>query len=351
MTKFVINKTSFEMFDIFRAYGLAFLISGFENRVETHIHDMGNLFLIKVDGDIPKNADSKLFEEVGSSWPLVFKTFRKRKDLKVKPPIEEAERIVISEYDKILDIHRKYDFFPIFGKKVSEGRTFYQTMDVSAAKGYREEKRDTYHDGSQIEVDKYSWVLASIGAAWFGIWPQNLMRRDASFLMCMVPNPKKVLLMSHRDVQNALDKRLCIVSANTSLIHYSVKLAQFTCRKSDEIEYDSVVFNVMQKTGQQPKPSGGGRYTLDLLYNLAKTPEGFKALEKIDKFLLPIDPRIKGIRQDIALAVTDFLMRPSLDNLRRFESLYIRGMTNKKNKFFPWDKPQLEEMLRYVEIA
>lgn len=351
MTKFVINKTSFEMFDVFRAYGLAFLISGFENRVETDIQDMGNLFLIKVVGEIPKKADSKIFEEVGSSWQLVFKTFRKRKDLKVKPPIEEAEYIAISEYDKILDAHRKYDFFPIFGRKVSEGKTFYQTMDVSAAKGYREEKRDTYHEGSQIEVDKYSWVVASIGAAWFGIWPQNLMRRDASFLMCMVPNPKKVLLVSHRNVQKILDKRLCVISANTSLIHYSVKLAQLTYEKSDEIEYDSVVFNVMQKTGQQPKPGGGGRYNLDLLYKLAKSPEGFDALGKIDKFLLPIDPRVKGIRQDIALAITDFLMRPTLDNLRRFESLYIRGMTNKKNKLFLWDKPQLEEILKYVEIA
>jgi len=351
MTKFVINKTSFEMFDVFRAYGLAFLISGFENRVEVDIHDMGNLFLIKVEGEIPKKADPKLFEEIGSSWPLIFQTFKKRKDLKVKHPIEEAEYIVTSEYDKILDVHRKYEFVPVFGKKIGGGKTFYQTMDVSAAKGYREEKRDTYHEGSQIEVDKYSWVVASIGAAWFGVWPQNLMRRDANFLMCIVPNPKKVLLMSHRDVQNVLDKRLCVVSANTSLIHYSVKLAKLTWNKSDEIDYDSVVFNVMQKTGQQPKPGGGGRYTLDLLNNLARTQEGLEVLEKIDKFLLPNDPRIKGIRQDIALAVTDFLMRPSLDNLRRFESLYIRGMTNKKNRFFPWDKPQLKEMLKYVEIA
>lgn len=351
MTEFVVNKTSFEMFDVFRAYGLAFLISGFENRVETDIHDKGNLFLIKVKGDVPKKVDTKLFEEAGSSWSLVFQTFKKRKDLKVKHPIEEVEYIATYEYDKILDIHRKYDFVPVLGRNIKGGKTFYQTMDVSAAKGYREEKRDTYHDGSQIEVDKYSWVVAAIGAAWFGVWPQNLIRRDASFLMCIVPNPKKVLLMSHRDVQNTLDKRLCIVSANTSLIHYSVKLAQLTWRKSDEIDYDSVVFNVMQKTGQQPKPGGGGKYNLDLLYNLAKTTEGFKALDKIDKFLLPTDTRIKGIRQDIALAVTEFLMRPSLDNLRRFESLYIRGMTNKKNRFFPWDKPQLEEMLKYVEIT
>jgi len=347
--RFIINRTSFDMFDVFRAYGLAYLISGFEKDIETKIYDHGYVFVIEARSELPTKPDPKLFEETGSAWSIIFRTFKERKDLKALPPRKDAENIITKEYTHLLDLHRKYDFFPQIGKKVKDGRTLYQTMDISAAKGFREEKRDVYHDGSQIEVDRYSWATAVIGAAWSSVWPQNLMRKDVTFLICMVPNPKKVLLISHRDVQNRLDKRLCGISANTALIHYSLKLVQLVREKSDEVEYDNIIFNVMQKTRQQPKPGGGGKYSLDFLEKLAKKNAGLYALEKIDRHLLPTNPRVKGIHQNVALTLTDFLLRPNLENLRTFESLYIRGQIDKK--FYPWEKGQLEEILNHVEVA
>ena len=344
---FIINKTSFDMFDVFRAYGLAYLISGFEKNVETNIFYYNYAFIIEARGKLPTKPDPKLFEETDSAWSIIFRTFKERKDLKALHPRKDAENIVTQEFNHLLDLHKKFAFIPQMGKQVKDGRTLYQTLDVSAAKGYREEKRDVYHDGSQIEVDKYSWATAVIGAAWSSVWPLNLMRRDVAFLICMVPNPKKVLLISHHDVQNRLDRRLCGISANTALIHYALKLVQLVREKSDEVEYDSVIFNVMQKTGQQPKPGGGGKYNLDFLEKLAKTNAGFYASENIDKHLLPTNPRVKGIQQDVALALTDFLLRPSLENLRIFESLYVRGQIN--HKFPQWDKQQLEEILKNVE--
>jgi len=347
--RFIINKTSFDMFDVFRAYGLAYLISGFEKNVVTNIFDNDYAFIIESHGKLPTKLDPKLFEETGSSWSVIFRTFKARKDLKAPHPRKDAENVVTQEYNHLLDLHKKSDFIPQIGKKVKDGRTLYQTMDVSAAKGYREEKRDVYHEGSQIEVDKYSWATAVIGAAWSSVWPQNLMRKDVAFLICLVPNPKRALLISHRDVQNRLDKRLCGISANTALIHYALKLVQLVREKSDEVEYDSIIFNVMQKTGQQPKPGGGGKYGLDFLEKLARTNAGLYALENIDRHLLPTNPRVKGIQQDVALALTDFLLRPNLENLRTFESFYIRGQITKK--LYPWEKGQLEEILNHVEIA
>jgi len=346
---FIINKTSFDMFDVFRAYGLAYLISGFEKNVETNIYDNGYAFTVEAHGDLPTKPDPKLFEEIGSAWSIIFRTFKERKDLKMPHPRRDAEEIVTQNYNHLLDLHKNHDFIPQIGKKVKDGRTLYQTLDVSAAKGYREEKRDVYHEGSQIEVDKYSWATAVIGAAWSSVWPQNLMRRDATFLMCMVPNPKRVLLISHRDVQNRLNKQLCVISANTALMHYSVKLVQLIREKSDEIEYDDIIFNVMQKTGQQPKPGGGGKYSLSFLEKLVESSAGFYVLERIDKYFLPTSPRVKGIRQNVALALTDFLLHPTLENFRTFESLYIRGQIDKK--FYPWEKEQLEEILHHVEVA
>jgi len=347
--KLIINKTGFEMFDAFRAYGLAFLISGFENEPAVYIRDYEYAYVVDVHGDIPRAPDSKIFEETNNAWSLVFKTFKERKDLKVKPPREDAKHIAISDYKKIIDLHRRIDFVPEISNDVKDGRTLYQTMDVSAAKGYREEKRSVYHEGSQLKVDKYSWCVAAIGAAWFGFWPVNLMRKDTAFLLFMVPNPRNVLLISHRAVHEKVDKQLCIISTNTALAHYSIKLVKAIIPKAQEVYYDNVIYNVMQKTGQQPKPGGGGKFNLDFLEKIAQKRAGYEALETIDRYLLPVNPKIKGVRQDLALAISDFLLRPTLSNFKKFESLYIRGQV--KRELYAWVNDQLEELLAHVEVA
>ncbi|MEM2842191.1 MAG: hypothetical protein QW201_02700 [Thermoproteota archaeon] len=345
-----VNKTGFEMFDCFRAYGLAFLIGGLENYPVAYIRDSGPAYVIDVEGELPRYPNVEIFEKTESnSWSMVFQTFKERKDLKGKPPLEDVREIATQDYGKILNLHSRRDFVPEIGTKVKDGKTLYQTIDVSASKGYREEKRITYHEGSQLQVDKFSWCIAAIGAAWFGVWPRNLMRRDVSFSVCIAPNPEKVLLLTHRGIHQNVEKQLCPISANTAIIHYSIKLVKIAIVKSDEVNYNEVIFNVMQKTGQQPKPGGGGRYNLKFLTDLVKTPTGHKALDHIDKYLLPTNPNIKGIKQDVALALSDFLLHPTLNNFKRFESLYIRGELNKE--LYPWEKPQLEELLRYVEFA
>jgi|YelNatPaOPRAMG01_1025707.scaffolds.fasta_scaffold58206_2 hypothetical protein len=345
---FTLNKTGFEMFDCFRAYGLAFLIGGLENNAIIHIYDQGPAYIVDVEGNIPKSPDPKIFEITeGNAWSMVFQTFKERKDLKVKPPMEDVKDIAIQHYDKILDIHSRHDFIPNIGNTVKDGRTLYQSIDVSAAKGYREEKRSVYHEGSQLQVDKFSWCIASIGSAWFGVWPRNLMRRDINFSVCSIPNPKKVLLITHREIHERIEKQFCPISANTAIVHYSIKLVNAVFGKYDEADYDEVIFNVMQKTGQQPKPSGGGRYNLTLLKELTKTMTGQETLKIMDRYLLPVNPNVKGIRQDVALALSDFLLHPTLDNFRRFESLYIHGKISKE--LYSWEKSQLEELLKYVE--
>jgi len=340
--RFIVNKTSWEMFDVFRAFGLAFLLR--DEDTEIRIRDMGYSYWINVEGELPEKPSPLLFEET-DEWRHIFRTFRERKDSKKKHPRKEVEELIMKEYEQILEIHRKIDFLPKIGKNIEDGKTLYQTLDVSAAKGYREEKRSSYHEGTQLEVDKYSWAVSCIGAAWTSVW-----RESESFILCMVPNPSDVLLISHRTIQNDLDKRICAISANTALVHYSVRLTTLVAERqlSPNVKYDSVVFNTMQKTGQQPKPGGGGKYSLNFLESLAETPQGVLALKEIGK-KFPLSSRAKGIQQDIALALTDFLLRPTLENYRTFESLYVRSQINKKS--YQLEKQQLEEILRYVEIT
>ena len=340
--RFIVNKTSFEMFDVFRAYGLASIIS--DEDTTARIRDSGYAYWVDVTGDMPENPDPMLFEDA-EGWKRIFGTYRKRKDSQKQHPRDEVKELVTQNYSRILEVHRKPEFTPTIGRRVEDGRTLYQSLDVSAAKGYREEKKDVYHEGTQLEVDKYSWAIACIGAAWSGVW-----RWGESFILSLVPNPFDVLLISHRTIQNDLDTKVYTISANTALIHYSVRLAILVSerRLSHRVKYDSVIFNAMQKTGQQPKPGGGGKYSLNFLENLAKTSAGVFALKEIER-KFPLSSRVRGIKQNLALTLTDFLLHPTLENFRAFESLYIRGQIDKK--FYPWEKEQLEEILNYVEVA
>jgi len=346
--RFYINKTGLELFDVIRAYGLGITISGIRyEEPEVTIKDVGYAYVLEIEGEPLKEPDEELFVGDEIKWRQIFRTFKVRKDAKKKHPREDLEEIISQNFEKILEIHKRADFIPEIGKRVKEGRTLYQTLDVSAAKGFREEKRGaTYHEGSQLQVDKYTWAIAVLGAIHFVSW-----RESVDFMTILIPNPLDVYLLEHREIYNELEReRVCRISATTTLAHYSVKLAiQIAKRgKAPLVKYDSVIFNVMQKTGQQPKPFGGGKYSLDFLEKLAESPQGLEALEKLNH-LFPLSRQVKGIRQDIALATAEFLIRPSFENFRRWESLYIRGYINKKLPL--WDKSLLGEIIKNVEAT
>jgi len=343
---FYINKTGLELFDVIRAYGLGIMINGIRyEEPEVTIKDAGYAYVLEVEGKLPKEPDEELFTGDENKWRQIFRTFKVRKDAKKKHPREDLEEIVFQNFEKILEIHKGADFIPEIGKRVKEGRTLYQTLDVSAAKGFREEKRGTtYHEGSQLQVDKYSWAIAVLGAIHFVSW-----RESADFMTILIPSPLDIYLLEHREVYDELEKEgVCRISATTTLAHYSIKLAIQVAKRGRAplVKYDSVIFNVMQKTGQQPKPGGGGKYSLDFLEKLAKSSQGLEALEKLNH-LFPISRQVKGIRQDVALATAEFLIRPSFENFRRWESLYIRGYINEKLPL--WDKSLLEEIIKNVE--
>lgn len=343
--RFIINKTSFEMFDVFRAFGLASILNNVQTNEDTEvrIRDMHYFYQIDVKGEIPENSDPMLFEDT-EGWNRIFGTFRERKDSKKQHPRNDVRELVTRDYKKIINFHLEPDFMPKIGRQVEDGRTLYQSLDVSASKGYREGKRDVYHEGSQLEVDKYSWAIACIGAVWTGVW-----RYSDSFILSLVPNPADVLLNSHRMIQKDLDTRVCAISTNTALTHYSVRLAILISERqlSHQVKYDSVIFNIMKKTGQQPKPGGGGQYKLAFLEELANSPSGVFAMREIER-KFPTSQHVKGIKQNLALVLADFLLSPNLANFRTFESLYIRGQIDKK--FYPWEKEQLGEILKHVEI-
>jgi hypothetical protein len=349
MESFFVNKTGADMFDAFRAYGLGFLLQGIgrEEDLEITIRDMNYAFVLNLKGDIPNSPDEQSFTTVEDSWRRVFSTYRVRRDSKKPHPKQEVRRILTEEFDKILDIYRAVKHLPKIGGSVKGGKTLYQSLDLSAAKGFREQKLgSTYHDGTQIKVDPISWALACFGAAFVGSWQSG-----KDFIVSLVPNPNKVTVESHRQIREDLKtEKICNLSANVALAHYSVKLSEMVARMKSGygfINYNSVIFNVMRKTGQQAKPSGGGKYGLTFLNKVVNEDFGVETLQRINKlFRMGF---VKGIKQDIAFAFADFLIHPNLETFRRCEDLYIRGCI--KENLALWGRAEMEAILKHAEAV
>ncbi|MBS7630100.1 hypothetical protein KEJ47_00760 [Candidatus Bathyarchaeota archaeon] len=345
--KLFLNKTGLELFDIFRAFGLGFAIRGISYEdIEVVITDINYAYILDIEGEILNAPDPQLFIEAEPEWKNVFSTFRDRKDAKSRPPKEDVENIIKNEFENIISLHRDIAFIPNIGKNVKEGKTLYQSLDISGAKGFREEKKgNVYHEGTQVKVDKYSWAIGCLGAAITGTW-----REGNDFKITIVPNPYNISIGSHRQILEEMgQEKLCNISFSTTLAHFAVRLAEkIALRKySYDMTYDSVVFNLEKKTSQQNKPGGGGKLGLGFLSALIDEDFGTEALKKFDQIFR--SGFVKGAKQSLALALTDFLIHPTLDNFRRYEDLNIRGNINEH--VLLWDRRELEAIMKHVQIV
>lgn len=340
---YFINKTGYEMFDVTRAFGLALSIEGLTYEgVRTRITDWGRAFAITVTGTKKDVPDPQLFAD-DSVWQRVFATHRERKDSKKSHPKEDIKRILTDRYEETLSEHSNPLFNPKIGRSIADGRTFYQSMDISAAKGLREEKKSaTYSEGTQLLVDPLSWAVSCLGHAFF-----VSTYRPSDFILTLVPNPSDIQFLHHRQIKKDLDSEtVCRASAGVALAHYATKLVRtIALRKDTKAEYESVVYNLQRRTGQQPKPSGGGRYGLDFLVRLACQPRGVDALAWIDR-TISLGWR-KGIRQDMASSLSDLIGHPDATSLKRFASLSARAQA--KGEASPWEREVFEEVIRNVK--
>ncbi len=343
--EFFVNKTGLEMFDAFRAYGLAFAIKGYSGDVE--IEDRGPTFVVRSKGEIPQSPDPQIFAD-HDGWRRAFGTFRERKDARRKNPRDVVRETLNKDFKEILAKHEDPGFMPQIDERVENGMTLYQSIDVSAAKGFRERKLGkTYHEGTQLEVDKHSWAIACLGAVHFGYWCKS---KGTDFITFLVPNPFKVMYLSHREVHKDLgQEELCNISSSTILAHYAVKLMILLRRRQiSEVVYDSILFNVMRKTGQQLKPAGGGKYELDFLKNIAMNKEGSYALITMDEVFK--NGFVKGIKQDMAMALADLVLHPTFKNLRRYQGLHLRAHLNREKVPY-WNEKTWAKVMKYVQSS
>jgi len=396
--QYYVMKTGMEMFDASRAYGLASIFYRLglikDTDKKTTIKDMG--FYYEVDGpeidEIPDNLNKEenwvsLFDHTQPWWRhLYFRRIQTTKDkntgekkvpeeiinfldgytaedeIKEKDFRESFVRSMIARKvltEGLLNTLNKYSgFYSIEFTDVKDLKKGYWTLpqwiDVSASKGIREEVRmkTQYNEGTNISVPLDDLALAQIGFAFSKRVSGKPSGGKPSFTLTFMPNPKNIEIESHYNIVNELGtKRLCNVSEGTALSHYSVHLVDLIRGKITENErapeYSSLIFNALKPTAQQPKPSSGGLFPLDFLYDLMKSNlnisgEIFEMWDHVFRI-----GNVKG-REDLSLSLSEFIAHPSADNLEKYLKIHLRYLLNDDVKIRAYPRECVKEVTKNV---
>jgi hypothetical protein len=339
------------MFDVTRAYGLAKIISLCVGSEMVTIKDMGNVYAVEYDDIVPKigrkekkNLESLFADTARFNYPLATQ-LRDRMSL-----VYAARDVVVRRLNDLLSFYSDPTSQVRFSTKKKPGMmTLYQSIDVIASKSIRELKIGlTYNEGAQLYLDEQDFAIALIGSAYF-----RHFKPTRDFMLSIIPNPAEINVLSHMQVQEDMNvERLCLLSHLTALSHYAVSLSLIVAERREENVYDHLIFNQMQRTGKQFKPSASGKFALNYCLNLSKSREGIEALNLMRNLFRR--GFVRGHPQRVAFALAHFISEPTLDNYLRYIDLHVRGYIEKdKNKRISslYNESALKECVKYVKYS
>lgn len=370
---YYIQKTGMEMFDVSRVYGLALILDTVAGKTDERIilENFGTYYLIhgpEINETVDLEKDKAflgLFEP-SDGWSRIFLTItmaptidienekRKTKVLStIKEKTSQIQVILSSRLSKIVGNYSDIRYVPeISAKKKTGFDTIYQSIEVTAAKGFRRPVRDGYEEGGQVYAPLSDLSIAYLGGAHFIHW----VRGDNT--VGILPAPLRVIYKNHLELQKILkEKYPCRVSINTVLAHYAVSVAEsMRKQKANQTSYadrySSLIYNAMTKTGNQWKPTAGGLFPIDFLQSLVT--DDVNVSEGILGIWDALFRNARDGREDLALSLADFISRPTTDSIERHLSIHLRYSLSKelqKRKIFLpiYHNNQMTEVLKYVK--
>ncbi len=354
--QYYIMKSGLEIFDLCRAYGLATFID-FASAEDTSpiIYDAGSFYIIEHESiEISKERLIKnvgwhsLFEESPDerTWSRVFLTDKKNWPKKVK----RVKEILTKNAEDILRDYREPYRYPQISS--NKGETLSGPLDPSAFKGLRGKTRGDYTE-KQTRVDDLNWAIASLGGK---IGGKYLWDRRTKGYFAIFPAPKRVESKNWREISNWLDDkcRLNYISVQNAAAHFSVLLAEkmreMSASKSQFRDtFSGLLYFSIVQSGQQFKPSVGGNLSLHPLMTLALP--GNPAVAKVFDVwnYLFRKGSVQGC-EDLAEAITQFIMSPSLEAYENHVKVFLRyvSMPREVKSANLYDDEALKEVIRYV---
>jgi len=356
--QYYVVKSGMQIYDLSRAYGLGLILEklcGSSVKVKDSnycysIEVTSNYNLKKVKGLaglLPKEDDKK--------WGYIFLTLKGKGKL---DKIKNCKKLMVN---KKLISSILYKSATIKQPEFSESKkekyeTLYQSLDLSATKGFREKIRGRmYHEGSQLYVPIEDFILSIIGHYNFTIWKWN---KDGQLILILFnPSVEGVQIgisPDARDVAKIIDESLKTyrIGILPTLAYTAVSLAKEISRQKERrVKFSNLFFGVMVGSGQQRKPYGGGIYPLDFLYRFIDSTE--KSGEIFDRWLdifrLTNNPKMAGY-EELALYLSEFITYPSKETFDRYLRSHLRISLSKevKPKLKLYENEIMQEVLKNV---
>ena len=355
---YLITKTGLEIFDLCRAYGLAALLdTASPEEYFLVINDAGSHYLI----DLPSTEISKDFLINNNAWHQFFESDSKERvwnnlfltdKQNWSHKVAKVKKILSDNLDKIVEKFQNHGNLPEIS--TTKGETLSGSLDPSAFKGLRGKTSGDYSE-AQTKVDGLNWALACLGGAIAGRYKILRAQGNKWNYYVTFPVPQKIEFNNFREIrERTYTIGLKYISGQHAAAHFSVCLAQkmreLAASKSQFSDrFSGVFYFSMVQSGQQFKPASGGNLSLYPLMELAysENPNIEKVFEVWNYFFRK--GSVKGC-EDLGVAITDFIMHPTLESYERHIQIFLRYMLRGEVKGINYySEKSLREVINYVK--
>ena len=350
MNRYLVPKTGWQFLDLAKAYGLGIVVHTLSR--EATITDIGSYYEIRSDNELDFSELPRIREYLGKDieeWNSVLATLGSkareslRKDMKEffmdRERIEQILGHKLDEKTVLIDNFK--------GKRV----TLLQSLELGASKGIRKAVLSSYSE-SQVKIPAEEFYLAVLGAINISVW-----KGSKDYLVAVYPLPLETKVRDVYDIKHKL-KESVKGFHRAGYFPTVARIAVRLVKEEKELmrggsflpKIGGILYGVMMRTGNQPKPFTSGIFPLDFLHVLI---EKFEGEEAIDKWIEILDTTsyLKGY-EDIAMALSKFIVEPTLENYYSYIRLHLRNELRPNSiKFGSYDADSLLEVLRNVEVS
>lgn len=338
MNRFLVPKSGWQFLDLAKAYGIGILVYALSGDGE--ISDVGACYEIKTQKDLDFSnmpRIHKYLEDNLEDWNYVLTTLSKAKVEKLKQAIKEffADE---NNVENILNGH--------FGGKLV---TLPQSLELGASKGIRKVIPSSYSE-EQIKIPQDEFYLGVLGAINTSLW-----KYSNEYWVVVNPLPSKTKIKHIYEIKLRLKDSIkgfhkagyfaTIAYIATKMVKEEKALANGG-KFSPKI--DGILYGVMIKTGNQPKPFTSGLFPFDFIHATVTYNE-----DVLDMWLKIFElTAFKKGYEDIAIALSKFISEPTLDNYYTYIRLHLRNELRRESlKFGVYDLESLLEVLKNVEVG
>lgn len=355
--EYYIVKSGMQMYDLSRAYGLGEIIANLSGS-SVEVKDLGSYYLVESMAEPQliktRSLASLLPQESDKKWGNVFLTLKgknREREIKECKKMIIDEKLISSLLDRFKDVQQS-EFFASKNNK----KTLYESLDLSATKGFREMIRGrTYDEGRQLYVPKEDFLLSVVGHLNYTIWKWKMDGRAGQLIMILfTPSAEGIRIggtPTAREIPQSIDRSLKPHRGGiTSTLAYTAVLLGrhiFSAKEKIYLKFSSLIFGVMISSGKQRKPYGGGIYPLDFVYKIIKSSE--RAGEIFDQWIDIFEKTNRPGYEDLALYLSEFITYPTADTFERYLRAHLGTYLNKDIKPKLYESEILQEVEKCLE--